>query len=640
MSDVDFGDLIDYIGADSKVTSIVIHMEYLTNIRKFMSAARHVSGTKPIVVLKAGRSRAGQTAVIARTGISAGADEVVDAAFERGGIVRVKTFEELFDCAELLAKHPAPSKRNLAIVTNAGGPGVMAVDALSDYGGEPVIFSAETSEKLCAVLPGNRSYGNLVDFPGDASQETFRQAVQICTEASEVEGLLVMFSPRAMSDPAQTARSLVDLLKDRATLSLACWLGGPCVEEGRAVFNQAGIPTFDTPERAVRVFMNMVRYQENRRLSQQIPSRFPRKITFDEKTARNIIQGGLRPESVCLSEAETRSLLSSYGIFVMPTRIAHNADREVEMARLIPFPEPNVLLRMGVVKDRDFGPVIHFGMGGADADLLADGNIALPPLNRLLARRLMEKTMVFGLLAGAGKRPAMDTAALEEMLIRLSQLVTDFPDIEKMEMNPVIANEKGCHVAHAVVSVKPNPVKAPHHLVISSYPNQYESGITVEDVGELFIRPIRPEDAPLLMELFNALSQQSIYFRFFTPMKQLPHHMLVRFTQIDYDREIALVAIHETEAGEKMLGVARVITGVDQKEAEFAVLVADSWQGKGIGAALLSRCLSIAESRNIKKIWGSVLAENTKMLTLGRRLGFSVKSFPECGEYTLSLEQN
>jgi acetyltransferase len=701
MLDVDFGDLIDYLGGDYRVSSIVMYIESLTRFRHFMSAARAVSRIKPIIAYKAGRSQAGAKAAASHTGALAGEDAVYDAAFRRAGIVRVKTFEELFDCAELLAKQPRPRGCRLAIISNAGGPGVMAVDALAYYGAEPAELSRETLNQLNEVLPPQWSHGNPIDILGDASPERYRNVVEICLKAPEIDGLLLMAAPQALIDPTDLAKAIADLLKGKPYPVFTSWMGGPDMEKGRDVFNDAGIPTFDTAERAVRAFMDLYRYSRNIEMLQEIPPKLPGKIEFDREKAKTIVQEGLSRDNPLLTEIEAKDLLTAYGIPVNPTQVAGSEDEAVQTATASGFPvamkiysrdithksdaggvklnltsesdvrsafkqvmtdaqayDPNAVIEgvtiqpmlkrpdyeliIGAKKDRDFGPVILFGMGGIMTEILKDRAIALPPLNRLLARRMIEETKVYKILQGYRNHPPANMLLLEEILIRLSQLVTDFPEIEELDMNPVLVLGDEVRAVDARVLLKTSEKPAPLHLVISSYNNEHEGAVETKDGIKLFIRPIRPEDAPLFTDLFYSLSPQSVYFRFFSPIKQLRHEMLARFTQIDYDREIALVAIQESpqkDGEEKMLGVARVITERNGKHAEFSVLVSDQWQGQGIGAALLERCLDIAKERGeLEKVWGIVLPENKQMLALGRKLGFDIKRDPDSNDYLLTIK--
>jgi acetyltransferase len=697
MLDVDFGDMIDYLGGQPEVSSIVMYIESLTRFRNFMSAARAVSRVKPVIALKAGRSKAGALAAASHTGALAGEDSVYDAALKRAGVLRVKTFEELFDCAELVAKQPKPRGPGLVIITNAGGPGVMAADTLSEYGYEPVTLSAETLKKLDEILPPYWSKRNPIDMLGEATPGLYRKVVEICLRAVEVNGILILSAPQALTDTAAAAAALVNLIQDTPIPVITSWIGGAEMQNGRDIFNRAGIPTFDTPERAVRAFIDIHRYSKNIEMLQEIPSRFPSGLKFNRQKAQDLIQVGLDTENRLLTEMEAKQLLSAYGIPVDRMESAINREEAVTKAEAIGFPvvlkinsrdishksdakgvildlknekevgdafdrilenarayspkaridgvtiqpmrkRPHYELIMGAKQDRDFGPVILFGMGGVLTEVLKDRAIALPPLNRLLAKRLMEETKVNQLLQGYRDIPPANMELLEEILVRLAQLVTDFSEIEELDINPLFIDEKNACAIDARVLLKPSDKPAPLHLVISPYPDQFEEH-TRTDVGiDIFVRPIRPEDAPLLVGLFESLSQRSVYMRFFSPMKRLPHSMLAQFTQIDYDRHIALVALSESKSKEEMLGVARIIYERNLKEAEFSVVVGDQWQGKGIGAALLQRCLSIASDQGLEKVTGVVLAENTQMLALGKKMELKSRKIIGTNEYELEKD--
>ncbi|MEE4356226.1 MAG: bifunctional acetate--CoA ligase family protein/GNAT family N-acetyltransferase [Desulfococcaceae bacterium] len=697
MCDVDFGDVIDYLGRDYHVKSIVMYVENLSRFRNFMSAARAVSRVKPIIVFKAGRSHAGAKAAASHTGAMTGEDAVYDAAFKRAGIVRVKTFEELFDCAELLAKQPKASGTGLVIISNAGGPGVMAADALSDYGAEPAQLSAGTLRQLDEILPPHWSHTNPVDIIGDADPERYRKTAEICLAAPETEGLLLMLAPQALSDPAAIAAALAPIVQNKPFPVLTSWIGGKDMEKGRKIFNQAGIPTLNTPERAVRAFMDIRQHSRNIEMLREIPSRLPRKQSYDRDRAAGIIRKGLDSFPPLLTELESKDLIAAYGIPVNPTFQASTADEAWKTAHRIGFPvalkinsrqithktdaggialhlhsETEVYdafaditekagkfcpdaeiegvtvqsmisakggyeLIVGAKKDRDFGPVILFGMGGIMTEIFQDRGIALPPLNRLLARRLMEETKIFRILKGYRGRPAVNLELLEEILVRVSQLVTDFPEIEELDINPLIADESGVLALDARIVLKPSGVPSPLHMVISPYPSRYETRLAAADGTDLFIRPIRPEDASLFRVFFHTLSPRSVYFRFFSSLKRVTPDMLDQYTQIDYDRQIAMVAIrNEGTEAEEMMGVARIIRESDPEKAEFAVMVSDAWHGRGIGAALLGRCLDIAREQGIQEVWGIVLPENIHMLKLGKKLDFQIKRDPDSNEYLLS----
>ena len=697
MLDADFGDLIDYLGNDPGVSSIVLYVEGVTYPRKFMSAARAVSRVKPIIVLKSGRSSAGAKAAASHTGSMAGEGAIYDAAFKRAGIVRVDTIEELFDCAELVAKQPVPKGSGLSVITNAGGPGVMAADALSSFGLEPVSLRPETIKKLDEFLPSFWSRGNPIDILGDATPERYRRAVEVCVSAPEINGLVIVFVPQAVSDAADVAATLSEVLRGKSYPVFAVWMGGEGVEKGREIFSKAGIPTYETPERAIQSFMYMNSYAHNLELLQQTPPKLHHTLEFDKAKAAEIVTRALSKKQAFLTEMESKEILSAYGIPVNRTGMAASAEEAVHMALEIGYPvamkicskdishksdangvqlnlrgDKNVRetftkimadahaydpeaeltgvtiqsmvdrtdyeLILGSKKDPLFGPVILFGMGGIMTEILKDQAIAFPPLNRLLARRLMENTRVYQLLKGYRNRPPADIGRLEEILIGLSQLVIDFPEIAELDINPLILmGDRPCAVDARVI-IKPSKIASPLHLVISPYPDHYEVTKRTRGGLDIFIRPIKPEDAPLLLEFFDGLSRESIYYRFFSPLKTLPKKMLARFTQLDYDRDMALVAMEQSQPEEKILGVARLMSKAGGIEPEFAVVVGDPWQGKGVGAALMEHLLEIAKERGIESIWGFVLAENTHMLALARELGFDISKVPNEAQYKLRAD--
>ncbi|MFO7783498.1 MAG: GNAT family N-acetyltransferase [Desulfatiglandales bacterium] len=697
MLDVDFGDLVDYLGDEPEVKSILLYIESLTNIRKFMSAVREVSRVKPVVVLKAGTSPAGAKAAASHTGALAGENAVYDAAFRRGGIVRVHNLEDFFDCAELLAKQSPPKGKRLMVITNSGGPGVMAADAAAEYGLDLNPLSEESLNKLDEVLPPHWSRGNPIDILGDAGADRYARAAECCFGQGDMDGMLVICNPQAMTDAAEVARSMAGSLKDRPYPVFAAWMGGEDMEEGIDILNRAGIPTYGTPERAVRSFMYLHHYFRNLEMLQEIPSLLSRVVEPDREKARQIVQEGLKRENGLLSEVESKRLLACYGTAVNRTEQAASVNEAVELAREIGYPvvmkihsnkithkteaggvkidlqndedirkayddiiesvrefdpdaadlavslqpmirDPDVEILLGAKKDKIFGPVVLFGLGGIFAEVLEDRSLGLPPLNQTLARRLMEDTRVFRILKGYRSRPAANLELLEQMIVCLSHLLIDFPEITELDMNPVILKAGRPCAVDARVVVKASDEASPNHLAIRPYPEQYESRAVTKDGVDVFVRPIRPEDAPLLLELFDSMSMRSRYYRFLSPKKSLSREMLVRLTQVDYDRHIALVALREGEGGEKMMGVVRIISDPDKYLAEFSVAVADAWQGKGIGGKLLERALDVAVDYGIKKVQGEVLGENKQMLDLSRRLGFEISRDGDAGHYLVTKE--
>ncbi len=694
MLDVDFGDMIDYLGNDPSAKSILLYIENLTNFRKFMSAARSVSRIKPIIVLKSGRSPAGARAAASHTGAMAGEDAVYDAAFKRAGIVRVDTIEELFDCAELMAKQPRPRGPRLAILTNGGGPGVMATDTLARYGQEPAPLDSETVQAFDAFLPDFWSRGNPIDILGDASAVRFDRALAICFNAKNLDGVLVILAPQALTDPLSVAETLAAAIQDRRFPVFACWMGGKRIATAVDVLNDAGIPTYDTPERAVRAFLYMVEYARNLEMLLEVPPKIAGDMAFDQEKARRLIAG--TADQGVVSESDSNAILTAYGLPMIKTQIAtteaqavqiagemgypmvmklhspdishktdaggvrldlrgdadvgeayrqilssarqYKPDARIEGVTLQPyFSNPDYEILLGAKRDPNFGPVILFGMGGIYTEVLKDRSLGLPPMNRLLARRLMQETKAYALLQGYRSRPAADMQILEEMIIRLSQLLIDFPTIAELDMNPVLIKDGKPVAVDARIHVAPLAVPSSLHLVIGPYPEEDESHMVSVDGHRIFVRPVKPEDAPLFTALFKSLSPTTIYYRFFGTLKELNPEMLARFTQIDYDREIALVAIDEESETDTMLGVARIIGDADGRTGEFAVLVGDAWQGQGIGGNLLEKCLSIAEKQGFKTVHGIVLQENRNMLALGKKLGFEAKKDLDAGDNRLVI---
>ena len=696
MLDIDFGDMIDYLGNDPTAKSILLYIENLTHVRKFMSAARAVSRVKPIIVLKSGRSPAGAKAAASHTGAMAGEDAVYDAAFKRAGIVRVASIEELFDCAELMAKQPRPKGSRLAILTNGGGPGVMAADTLAQYGKAPEPLAPETVKALDAFLPPFWSRGNPVDILGDATAERYARALKICFDSKNLDGVLVILAPQAITDPLPVAEMMAAAAGGRKYPVFACWMGGKSVEKAIAVLNEAGIPTYDTPERAVRAFLYMAEYTANLEMLQQVPPRMTRRMAFDEKRAEDIMAGATEG---FLPHADAMEVLTAYGLPVIQTKIAGTKAQALHAAEETGFPvvmkllsseithktdaggvcldlrckedisraydgimssaarfaphaaiegvsiqpyfsSPDYEILMGAKHDISFGPVILFGMGGIFTEVLHDRALGLPPMNRLLALRLMQQTKVYTLLKGYRNRPGAGMEQLEEMIIRLSQLLIDFPKIAELDMNPVLIKDGSPVAVDARIRIAPTRVPSSLHLVIGPYPEEDESRMLSTDGLPIFIRPVKPEDAPLFTALFGKLTPTTIYYRFFGMLKVLPPQMLARFTQIDYDREIALVALaeeEETAQGQRMLGVARIIREPDGKTGEFSVVVGDEWQGRGIGLRLLEKCLTIAEKQGFKTVHGIALAENRNMIMMGKKMGFEIKRDPDTYDINLII---
>jgi len=623
---VDYGDLLDFLGGDPQVASILLYVENLTNIRKFMSAARAVSRVKPIIALKTGRTPFGARMALEHTGAAAGDDAVYDAAFERAGILRVKTFEELFDCAGILAKQPRPGGSGVVIVTNSGGHGVMAADMLFEKEGNLSKLSAETLAAIDDIIGSKWSRSNPVHLPRDAQPETYRRVIEACLSSPEVHGLIVLFSPNVLVDGNLVAKAVVDALKTRPVTAVTSWLGAGSVVGARTLFHNAQIPTYDTPERAVRAYMNILRHGRQIEMLQQIPPIVNKRLRFETDIARERILQCLMENRHHPEPSETAAVLEAYGLTLLDNteecRIRNGLS--------------DCHIRIHLMTDPQFGPVIRVSPAAVSDELFGVRAIGLPPVNRLLARQLMHEGRIDILLNAYQMAERRNVEALEDAIIRVAQLAIDFSEIEALDLTVVMGKKGGPWVVSSDLRLRPAPVAAPLHLVISPYPSQYESKVYLDGVGNILTRPIRPEDEPMLLGLFKSLSPRSIYMRFFTPMRTFQHSLLARFTQIDYDREIAQVALLEDAPEEEaMLGVARVIGEPNMESGEFAVVVRDGYQGKGIGANLLRQCLSIARERGMKTIYGVVLSENLQMLALGRKLGFKITRIPESSEYEL-----
>ncbi len=696
MADLDFADLIDYLGGEASAKSVLIYMEGMTSPRRFMSAARAVSRIKPIILAKSGRSEAGARAAASHTGAMAGVDEAYNAVFRRAGIIRVQTVRQLFDCAEGLGKVQRPVGGGLGIITNAGGPGVMAIDALAGWRAEPAVLSPETVNQLNGFLPPFWSHNNPVDILGDATDERYLAAQKVCLEAPELAGLVVIMTHQAMTDPNKIAQVMVPEIKKQAKPVLAVWMGGDDVAEGVRILNNGGVPVYETPEQAVDTFMAMYSYTRNLELIQETPARLPHDLEVNQPQARTYIQECLKRQAKVLTEVEAKAILAAYGIPVTPTlsastpqaaaqaanhlgypavmkilspQISHKTDvggvkvglktedevkaafDEITQAARSRVPEAQILgvtvqpqvkpidfeLIMGVKKDPQFGPLLLFGLGGIYAEVLKDVSITLPPLNLMMAERLVERTRVSRLLKGYRNMPPADLEKLYEMLIRLSQLVADFPEIVELDINPLFIS-KGLPVAgDARMVVEESAVPAPRHLIIAPYPNQFVSDWMLEDGTPVKIRPMKPEDEPLVADFLAACSDETIYFRYFRRIRKWTHDMLIRFTQNDFDREIGIMAVGVPPGPEVMMGVSRLVTTPDRQEAEFALIVADAWHGKGLGRKLMQRAIEVAREMGVKRLRGDVLSDNHPMLTLMEKLGFSLKKEGETVHVEMTL---
>lgn len=687
MVDVSFHDLIDYFGSDPHTSSILIYMETLTHARQFLSAARAFARSKPIIVLKAGKSPAGAKAALSHTGSMAGNDAVFDAAFQRAGILRVDTIAQLFNCAETLAKQPRPLGNRLGIVTNAGGPGILATDYLAAHGGQLAKLSESTYQKLNELLPSAWSHNNPVDVLGDVSAARYAEAAQAVLADENVDGLLALYVPVATSSPTEVAKMLLPLAHLSKKPVLTAWLGRQDVGEAREVFEQGGIPTYSFPESAVDVFLKMYQYDRNLQLLSETPVEFPEAFEPDRKRAKRLLETVATEGRLNFTEFEAKQLLACYNISIAPGGLATSAASAVEIATRIGFPvamkisSPDILhkteaggvvldvtdaeaaiaafhqifsaarnynpnahlhgvlvekmlhkryeLIIGAKKDPIFGPAILFGMGGVMVELLKDRNIGLPPLNMTLAQRLIENTRAYQLLKGFRGLPAVDLEAMRFLLCKFAQLVVDFPEIGELDINPFGVDEQGGIALDARVVLDADCLAqkiAPHaHLCISPYPREYHKTVALKNGKFATLRSIRPEDESMEAELFSHFSEETQHFRFFGPFAHPTHKQLARFTQIDYDREVAIVAEMEDNGRKFIAAVVRLMVDSDNEAAEYVIVVADPWQGLGIGNLLTDYILDIARQRGIKKVYADMLKSNGKMVHMLQRRGFDIR---------------
>jgi acetyl coenzyme A synthetase (ADP forming)-like protein len=623
MLDVDFADLIDHFADDPATRSIVLYMESIGHVSKFLSAARSASRAKHVIVVKAGRHEAGARAAASHIGALTGADAVFDAAIRRAGVLRVTTIPDLFDMAKILAMQPPPSGPALAIITNAGGPGVMAADALLLGGGQLASLHPETLAALNASLPPLWSHANPIDLLGGAKPQCYRLAVEACARDPNVQGLLVLLTPQAMTYPTETARQLLPFARLPNKPLLACWMGGESVREGIGLLNTAGIPTFSAPEPAIRAFLHMVQYRRNQELLYQTPEALPENGSPDTPGVQRIFQRVRASGRTLLTEVESKEVLAAYGVPVA-TKPS----------------EGGYELIIGSSIDHQFGPVILFGSGGILVEVFKDQALGLPPLNRTLARRLMERTKIYEALQGARGHKAVNLDALENLLARFSQLVVDFPEIQEVNLNPVLATSDRVVALHARIVLRPadQPANQSPRLAIHPYPNQYIATFRLHDGREAMVRPIRPEDEPLIIAMHAAHSENTIRMRFFSMVKTLSRESLIRLCHLDYDREMALAAVLHENGEPYLLGVSRYYLNPETGEAEFALVVSDAYQRQGLGRHLMQRLIDIARERGVERLVGQVLAENTPMLHLMQSLGFSAPALVENNVVRVELD--
>ncbi len=705
MLNVGWGDLIYYFGDDPHTKSILLYMESVGDARSFLSAAREVALTKPIIVIKAGRSQQASRAAASHTGALTGSDEVLDAAFRRSGVLRVHNIADLFYMAEVLGRQPRPKGPRLTILSNAGGPAVLATDKLVANGGELAELSPESLQQLNEFLPAHWSHNNPIDILGDADPERYAKALEIASKDPNSDGLLVILAPQGMTDPLQIAERLKPYAKQYTKPVLASWMGGRSVAAGEAALNAAGIPTFAYPDTAARAFTHMWKYTYNLRGLYETPTLPDLAMeSASRREVEKIIQNARKSGRVLLTELESKQLLALYGIPVIETKPAFSEDEAASIAVTFGFPivlkvlsetithktdvggvklnlqdetavraayraikasisektgadqflgvtvQPMAELDgyeliLGSSVDEQFGPVVMFGSGGQLVEVYRDHALALPPLNTTLAQRMMEQTKVFTALRGVRGRKPVDLANLEQLLVRFSQLVLEQRGIKEIDINPLLASPERLvaldarivlHAADINLEDQPKPAIRP-------YPLQYVSTWKMRDGNPVTIRPIRPEDEPLLVKFHETLSDRSVYLRYFCTLslsRRVAHERLLRICFGDYDREIALVAERtDPVTGEHhIMAVGRISKLHVKNEAEVAVLVSDRYQNLGLGLELLKRVVLIARDEKLSEVHAEMLPDNIAMQVIMKKVGFRVRAGEDLGSVQAFLE--
>lgn len=690
-SDIDFGEVLEFMISDPRTESIFLYVEGIRDARRFMSALRGAARVKPVLLIKVGRHPEASRAILSHSGVVSGEDVVFDAALRRAGVIRLYNLGQLFAAANALFSHFRPRGNRLAIITNGGGPGVMAADRAADLGIPLAEFADSTMEKLNAALPSHWSRGNPVDLGGDAGVERYRNALQAVLEGPNVDGVLVLLTPQAVTDPTAVAQAIVELEKNADKPVVTCWMGEELVHEGRKIFEAAGIPTFRTPEPAVELFSHISAYYRNQKLLMQTPASLSHLNPPSVESARLVIETALAEQRKVLNEMESKACLAAFRIPIAQTVVARSATEAMVLAEEIGLPvvmkidspsiihkadsggvrlnlgslaavraayqeileevkrnkpdaaingvaiEPMILKRhgrelaVGVKRDPVFGPVITFGEGGNHIAVSKDMEMSLPPLNRYLVRDLIQSSRVAPMLEQLHNMPGINHEALEFVLLRVSEMVCELPWLHSLEINPLIVDEVGAVAVDArLVADNMSPSDGRYdHMAIHPYPSQLTSHWTEPDGTKITIRPIKPEDAELEIEFVRKLSPETKYYRFMNTMRELPPAMVARLTQIDYDREMAFVATLREGDEEVEIGVCRYAVNPDGESCEFAIVVADDWQRRGLARKLMKILIETARAKGLAYMNGVFLANNERMIRFVQGLGFSLSNDPD-----------
>ncbi|MDD5462709.1 MAG: GNAT family N-acetyltransferase [Methylococcales bacterium] len=692
-ADIDFGEVLDYLATDSKTTGILMYVEGIRDARRFLSGLKAAARLKPVILIKSGRHEAGTKAAMSHTGAMVGGDNVFDAAIARAGVVRAYSITELFSAARVLANNYVVTKDRLAIITNAGGPGVMSIDRAEDVGIHIAELSPASLEALNEVLPAHWSHANPVDILGDATSERYRKALDICLKDTNIDGVLVILTPQAMTDPTQVAKSIIEGAKAGKKPVLASWTGGARVREGRDLFANSKVAHFSTPETAVDAFSFLANYAQNQILLKQIPLPTDELAQPDVEGARLIIERVLSEGRQVLTAQESKAILAAFHVPVTQTikvssakeamiaaetlrfpvvlkvnmaefshksdvggvrlninSVQNISDNYAEMEAAIKHNHPEVTqvcmtvepmfksssgreLMIGVVRDPVFGPAISFGLGGTMVEILEDNAVALPPLNAYMVEQMIAKTKAAKYLQAFRQLPPADKQALINVLLNISTMVSELPEILELDINPLIVDQHGVMAVDARIKAQLSNQLTPYsHMAIHPYPYELTRHYQLSNGVNIAIRPIRPEDAVLEEDFHQRLSEHTKYFRFMQALQELTPEMIVRFTQIDYDREMAFVAVTEDESMPSELGVGRYLTNPDGNSVEFALVVVDDCQRLGIGTRIMKALMQTAKSKGMLFFEGEVLVINKPMLSLVKKLGFSIENIADDNE--------
>ena len=703
MLDVDFGDLIDYLGEDPETKSIIIYLEFLgnslSNARKFMSAARGFARNKPIIVIKPGKFQESVKAARSHTGAMVGEDLYYDAAFDRAGTVRVEEIEDLFNCASILNTAKLPKEPNLAIITNAGGPAVLATDSLMSRGGKLAELSPETLSSLNEFLPAFWSGSNPIDILGDADEQRYVKTIEVALKDGGVNGGVIIYTPQGRANPVELAKAIIKYAKKSSKPILTCLMGSEEVAEARQLFYDGKIPTYEFPEEAIKTYLYMYQYARHLEELYETPEDLPLSMGVPRNYLKMLTRNAIREGRTLLNEEDSKKLLTTYGIATTTSHLARSPEEAARLASSVGFPvvmkisSPDIShksdvggvalnlgsddevkrafsemmakvkqkqpdakvegvslqkmvtnydyeLIVGSKKDPILGPVILFGLGGTEAEFFRDIAVGLPPLNQKLARIVIERTKTYTLLfQGFRTKPPANLRLLDETLVKVSNLIVDFPEIKELDINPLVISDNSAIALDARIILDAETlwgIEPYSHLIISPYPTKYIQPWRCYDGRNVVLRPIRPEDEPLERELIAGLSPESSRFRFFYIIKEITHEMLSRFCNIDYDREMAIIAEYTANGRRRNVGVSRLIVAPGQT-GEFAVVVADDFQNNGLGLKLCDMLIGIGQEKGLKNIYGIVSNDNRKMISLARKLGFTRERLSD-GESKMILE--